>query len=181
MMVDIKSVYHIFVTKKNHALMKWAQKRILNADNFSHGVRYRINTEKMEIEQIWQYGKERGTEFFSPYICNVEYYDEGYYMAHSGGIGYEDGKTCEGMAVIKCMTPGEHNYTFNSITCELKDDELVYKLQASANCYRAEKLPLYYANEVFEAGKGALLGLLIATSTTKMKISAEKICRDYSR
>lgn len=78
------------------------------------------------------------------------------------------------MAVIKCMTPGEHNYTFNSITCELKDDELVYKLQASANCYRAEKLPLYYANEVFEAGKGALLGLLIATSTTKMKISAEK-------
>lgn len=51
MMVDIKSVYHIFVTKKNHALMKWAKKRILNADNFSHGVRYRINTEKMEIEQ----------------------------------------------------------------------------------------------------------------------------------
>ena len=95
-------------------------------------------------------------------------------MAHSGGIGYEDGKACEGMAVIKCMTPGEHNYTFNSITCELKDDELVYKLQASANCYRAEKLPLYYANEVFEAAKGALLGLLIATSTTKMKISAEK-------
>lgn len=71
----------------------------------------------MEIEQIWQYGKERGTEFFSPYICNVEYYDEGHYMAHSGGIGYEDGKTCEGMAVIKCMTPGEHTYTFNSITC----------------------------------------------------------------
>ena len=61
MMVDIKSVYHIFVTKKNYALMKWAQKRILNADNFSHGIRYRINTEKMEIEQIWQYGKERGT------------------------------------------------------------------------------------------------------------------------
>ena len=24
-------------------------------------IRYRINTEKMEIEQIWQYGKERGT------------------------------------------------------------------------------------------------------------------------
>lgn len=95
-------------------------------------------------------------------------------MAHSGGIGYEDGKTCDGRAAIKCMTPGEHNYTFNSITCELKDDELVYKLQASANCYRAEKLPLYYANEVFEAGKGALLGSLIATSTTKMKISAEK-------
>ena len=61
MMVDIKSVYHIFVTKKNHALMKWAQKRILNADNFSHGVRYRINTEKMEIEQIYNQPKDWGS------------------------------------------------------------------------------------------------------------------------
>lgn len=84
-----------------HFRSKNPEKRILNADNFSRGVRYRINTEKMEIEQVWQYGKERGAEFFSPYICNVEYYEEGHYMVHSGGIGYEDGVTCEGLAVEK--------------------------------------------------------------------------------
>ena len=128
----------------------------------------------MEIEQVWQYGKERGTEFFSPYICNVEYYDEGHYLVHSGGIGYEDGKTCEGLAVQKCMTPGDHTYTFNSITCELVNDELVYELQVPANCYRAEKLPIYYANETIELGKGQLLGHLRETPVTKMKVKADE-------
>lgn len=143
-------------------------------DNFSRGVRYRINTEKMEIEQIWQYGKERGAEFFSPYICNVEYYDEGHYMVHSGGIGYEDGEICEGMAVILCMMQNGHEYTFKSITCELVNDELKYELQVPANCYRAEKLPIYYANEVLELGKGEILGWLKETSTSNLKIKADE-------
>ena len=163
----------IMLFDNGHFRSKNPEKRILNADNFSRGVRYRINTEKMEIEQVWQYGKERGAEFFSPYICNVEYYEEGHYMVHSGGIGYEDGVTCEGLAVEKCMVPNHgHQYTFNSITCELLNDQLVYELQVPANCYRAEKLPLYYANETLQLGKGELLGSLKATPTTKMKIKA---------
>ena len=164
----------IMLFDNGHFRSKNPEKRILNAENFSRGVRYRIDTEKMEIEQVWQYGKERGTEFFSPYICNVEYYDEGHYLVHSGGIGYEDGKTCEGLAVQKCMTPGDHTYTFNSITCELVNDELVYELQVPANCYRAEKLPIYYANETIELGKGQLLGHLRETPVTKMKVKADE-------
>ena len=164
----------IMLFDNGHFRSKKPEKRILNAENFSRGVRYRIDTEKMEIEQVWQYGKERGTEFFSPYICNVEYYDEGHYLVHSGGIGYEDGKTCEGLAVQKCMTPGDHTYTFNSITCELVNDELVYELQVPANCYRAEKLPIYYANETIELGKGQLLGHLRETPVTKMKVKADE-------
>ena len=164
----------IMLFDNGHFRSKNPEKRILNAENFSRGVRYRIDTEKMEIEQVWQYGKERGTEFFSPYICNVEYYDEGHYLVHSGGIGYEDGKTCEGLAVQKCMTPGDHTYTFNSITCELVNDELVYELQVPANCYRAEKLPVYYANETIELGRGQLLGHLRETPVTKMKVKADE-------
>ena len=115
----------IMLFDNGHFRSKNPEKRIPNHENFSRGVRYRINTEKMEIEQIWQYGKERGAEFFSPYICNVEYYNEGHYMVHSGGIGYEDGKTCDGFAVMDAMDPvksKEHTYTFNSITTELVDD-----------------------------------------------------------
>lgn len=147
----------------------------MNKDNFSRGVRYRINTDDMTIEQVWQYGKERGAEFFSPYICNVEYYDEGHYMVHSGGIGYEDGECCEGMAVMKTMQP-EHKdrITFNSITCELVNDEVVYELHVPANLYRAEKLPLYYAGEKFEQGAGEYVGGLIETKTTRMKMKAEE-------
>ena len=147
---------------------------VLNADNYSRGVRYRINTEEMTIRQVWQYGQERGAEFFSPYICNVEYYEEGHYLVHSGGIGYEDGKTCEGLAASKSMQPQNkgHIYTFNSITCELKDEELMYEMHIPANFYRAEKLPLYYANETIELGRGRYLGGLLKTQQDTLKIAA---------
>lgn len=166
----------IMLFDNGHFRSKNKERYIPNSENFSRGVRYRVDTEKMTIEQIWQYGKERGAEFFSPYICNVEYYNEGHYMVHSGGIGYENGKTCEGMAVIKSMQEEykDNVYTFNSITCELKDDVLMYELHVPANCYRAEKLPLYYANEVAELGEGQILGNLIETETTKMKVKAQE-------
>ena len=167
----------IMMFDNGHYRSKVKENYILNSQNFSRGVRYRINTEKMEIEQVWQYGKERGAEFFSPYICNVEYYNEGHYMVHSGGIGYEDGKTCDGFAVMDAMNPvksKEHTYTFNSITVELVDDEVKLELHVPANLYRAEKLPLYYAGETIELGKGQYLGGLIATKSTKMKVRAEE-------
>lgn len=148
---------------------------IPNSQNFSRGVRYRIDTEKMTIEQVWQYGKERGADFFSPYICNVEYYDEGHYMVHSGGIGYVDGKPCEGMAAVFAMKPEyAGRVSYNSITCELVDDKVVYELHVPANCYRAEKLPIYFAGETFEPGEGKYLGGLIETQTTRMKVKAEE-------
>ena len=164
----------IMLFDNGHWRSKVKERYVAAKDNFSRGVRYRIDTEKMEIEQIWQYGKERGADFFSPYICNVEYYNEGHYMVHSGGIGYEDGKPCEGMAAMLCMMPGDHVYTFQSITCELVDDEVKLELHVPANCYRAEKLPLYYAGETIELGKGVVLGGLIETKTTRMKVKAEE-------
>lgn len=36
-------------------------------DSYSRGVRYRINTENMTIEQVWQYGK---LESFTVEVCN---------------------------------------------------------------------------------------------------------------
>lgn len=175
----------IMVFDNGHFRAKQKENYLLNKDNYSRGVRYRIDTQKMTIQQIWQYGKERGAEFFSPYICNVEYYDEGHYLVHSGGIGYENGATCEGMAVMKAMQPEfkDNSYTFNSITCELLNDRLMYELQVPANCYRAEKLPLYHARETAELGAGKYLGHLIETQKTKLKIKAQEtgelLPRDY--
>lgn len=166
----------IFVFDNGHYRAKKKENYILNSQNYSRGVRYRIDTRNRTIRQVWQYGKERGAAFFSPYISNVEYYDEGHYMVHSGGIGYENGKICNGFAVIRAMSPKHKDkvYTFNSITCELLHDELVYELQVPANCYRAEKLPLYYVGEVAEFGAGKILGHMIETKTTKMKIKAKE-------
>ena len=165
----------IMLFDNGHYRAKNPDNYIPNSQNFSRGVRYRIDTDKMTIEQVWQYGKERGAEFFSPYICNVEYYDEGHYMVHSGVIGYLDGKPCEGMAVMLAMQPEtKDRVSFESITCELIDDEVVYELHVPANCYRAEKLPIYFAGEAFEQGEGQYLGGLIETETTRMKVKADE-------
>ena len=40
----------------------------------------------MTIEQIWEYGKEKGSDFYSPYISDVDYLNKNHYIVHSGGI-----------------------------------------------------------------------------------------------
>ncbi len=52
---------------------------------------YEINTEDMTIRQVYEYGKERGSEFYSPYISDVDYLASDHYIVHSGGIVYVDG------------------------------------------------------------------------------------------
>lgn len=145
-----------------HWRAKVKEKYVPAKDNFSRGVRYRIDTEKMEIEQVWQYGKERGAEFFSTYICNVEYYGEGHYMVHSGGIGTYKGETCN-KPPVQFRGEDEKYVVFNSITVELKDDAVVYEMHLPGNYYRAEKLKLYCAEDVLTLGKGELLGSLGVT------------------
>ncbi|MBE5957046.1 MAG: aryl sulfotransferase [Lachnospiraceae bacterium] len=128
--------------------------------NFSRGVIYRIDTEKMEIEQVWQYGKERGAEFFSTYICNCEYYGEGHYLVHSGGIGKLDGEYVNRPAASMTAEIENGRAQLNSITVELKDDVKMYEMQLPANYYRAEKMFLYDEADVLTFGKGEILGTL---------------------
>ena len=145
-----------------HWRAKVKEKYVPAEKNFSRGVRYRIDTDKMEIEQVWQYGKERGAEFFSTYICNVEYYGEGHYMVHSGGTGFSNGQALNKPAT-QAQTMDGLEVTLNSITVELKDDKVVYEMQIPANYYRAEKLDLYCSGDVLSFGKGKMLGTLGVT------------------
>ncbi len=147
-----------------HYRAKVKEKYVPAKDNFSRGVRYRIDTEKMEIEQVWQFGKERGENFFSTYICNVEYYEEGHYLVHSGGIGKFKGETCDGPPA-RLLGDAAEFVELNSITIEIKDDVIMYEMHLPANFYRAEKLPLYCKEDVLTFGKGELKGSLGVTET----------------
>ncbi len=44
-----------------------------NKLHYSRAVEYKINKEEGTVEQVWQYGKERGEEFFSPIVSDVDY------------------------------------------------------------------------------------------------------------
>ena len=48
-----------------------AENRVTGDDIYSRAVIYRIDTEEMTIEQIYEYGKERGPEWYSDWISGV--------------------------------------------------------------------------------------------------------------
>ncbi len=143
----------------------------LNRDNFSRGVRYHIDTENMTIEQVWQFGKERKNDFFSSYISNVEYYRDGYYLVHSGGMGYNHGVTCEELPVY--MNLEDPECVLKSITVEVMDGEVVYEMHLPSNYYRAEKMRLYHDGANLTLGKGRVLGCLGVTGEFETEVPAE--------
>ncbi len=153
----------IMVFDNGHYRAKSKDKYLANKDSFSRGVRYRIDTNKMEIEQIWQFGKEWGQNFFSPYICNVEYYADGHYLVHSGGMGTIDGYASEQLPSY--LDPKKEGIEIYSRTIEEKDGIMQYFLEVEGNFYRAERLSPYHDKDNAAFGTASLLGDLDITPT----------------
>ena len=129
---------------------------------------YKIDTDKMTIEQVFEYGKERGSEFYSPYISDVDYIDKDHYMIHSGGIVYVDGKNSNQPAGLG----GADKLV--SDTVELLNDEVIFEIKLPTNNYRVEKMSLY-GNDNFELGKGEKKGSLGETKVdTTISITNEE-------
>ncbi|MCD7809347.1 MAG: aryl-sulfate sulfotransferase [Erysipelotrichaceae bacterium] len=145
--------------------------KYLTANNsYSRGVRYHINTDDMTIEQVWQYGKGEGAKFFSPYICNVEYYKDGHYLVHSGGIAYDqDGNPSEALGPYAAQAGGSQEST----TVEICNDVKMLELSVPGNYYRAEKLSLYTDGNNLELGDGVILGYLDDTREMDTEVPGE--------
>lgn len=143
-----------------HYRSKIRSEFLRNRDSFSRGVQYRLNRENMTIEQVWQYGKERGEEFFSSYIGNVEFYGEGHYLVHSGGIQYYGEHASDTPAALMQNDP---NVRAESITVELLHGKKIMEMKIVGNFYRAEKLTLYHSGENMPLGDGVRLGVMGVT------------------
>lgn len=151
----------------------WGSKRKENyvpaKDSFSRGVRYRIDTEKRTIEQVWQYGLDLGASFYSPYISNIEYYGGDHYMIHSGGIAYDqEGNPSEVLGTLARLG-GCHMF---SVTVEVSGGRQMLKMQVPGNYYRAEKLRLYTDGNNLELGAGKILGRLDVTKGIDIELPA---------
>lgn len=164
----------IFILDNGNNRSKIKEEYIDADDNYTRGVIYRINQDEMIIEQVWQYGKERGSNFYSPYISDVDYLKENHYLIHSGGIGKKDGKAIN---VPVPLVPGAEP---SSITVEILNDEVIFELQLPSNFYRVEKLSLYGdSNLVF--GKGKRIGTLGKTDTVDEKINIALASKDIPK
>ena len=82
---------YVFILDNGNNKSKIKEEYVSAENSYTRGVMYKIDTDKMTIEQVWEYGKERGSEFYSPYISDVDYLAKNHYIVHSGGIVYVDG------------------------------------------------------------------------------------------
>ena len=145
---------YVFILDNGNNKSKIKEEYVPASESYTRGVMYKIDTDNMTIEQIWGYGKERGSEFYSPYISDVDYLEEDHYIVHSGGIVYVDGKNSNQPAGLG----GADRLV--SDTVELLNDEVIFEIVLPNNNYRVEKMSLYQENETFELGKAVRIGSL---------------------
>ncbi len=151
---------NVFIFDNGNNKSKLEEDAIKADDNYSRGVIFDINTNDMTIKEVWQYGKEKGSKYYSPYISDVDYLNENHYLINFGGYSELDGKvnnTPAGLGTAQNLT---------THIVEIKNNKELFKLVLPTNIYRAEKLSLY-ANDTFVLDEGKSLGTLGETETSK--------------
>ena len=151
---------NVFIFDNGNNKSKLEEDAIKADDNYSRGVIFDINTNDMTIKEVWQYGKEKGSKYYSPYISDVDYLNENHYLINFGGYSELNGKvnnTPAGLGTAQNLT---------THIVEIKNNKELFKLVLPTNIYRAEKLSLY-ANDTFVLGEGKSLGTLGETETSK--------------
>lgn len=154
---------NVFVFDNGNNRTKTTEGALSANDNYSRGVIYNINTNDMTVRQVWQYGKERGASYYSPYISDVDYISNNHYLIHSGGNATFKGNYLNTPAGL-----GNAD-TLNSYTTEVLNDRVIFEMKINTHLYRAEKMPLY-ANDDYMPGKGSNLGGLNKTEIDSHKI-----------
>ena len=157
---------YVFILDNGNNKSKIESEYVPASKSYTRGVMYKIDTENMTIEQIWEYGKERGSSFYSPYISDVDYLDQNHYIVHSGGIVSVDGKPSNQPAGL---STGEVKLT--SDTVELLNDEIIFEIKLPTNNYRVEKMSLY-GDEKFSLGGQTKIGSLGETEVDNTSIFA---------
>lgn len=149
---------NIFIFDNGNNRSKIEEEYINANNNYSRGVIYKINTTDMTIETVWQYGKNRGSDYYSPYISDVDYLGENHYIVHSGGHSTVDGQVSNNPAGLVKVD------SLNSITTELLNDEIIFEIELPTNNYRTEKMNLY-SRDIYSPGRGKTVGNMGITKT----------------
>ncbi len=153
---------YVFILDNGNNKSKNKDEYVSAINSYTRGVMYKIDTDNMTIEQIWEYGKERGSSFYSPYISDVDYLAENHYIVHSGGIVYKNGEVQNQPAGLGGSDRLE------SDTVELLNDEVIFEIILPTNNYRVEKMSLY-SNDEYELVEAKELGNLGKTEVNQTK------------
>lgn len=169
---------YVFIFDNGNNKSKVKDSYVDAENSYSRGVMYKIDTEKMTIEQVYEYGKERGSSFYSPYISDVDYLDKGHYIVHSGGIVNADGKPSNQPAGLS-----GGNVLLKSDTVEVKDDKVIFEIVFPTNNYRVEKMNIYdgFIWDDSKAVRVGSLGKTVVSDKKLKRIEGEKPDSEYKK
>lgn len=140
-------------------------KKVVGDDVYSRAVIYRFDTENMTIKQIWQYGKERGAEWYSSFISGAEYIDENNIWITSGGVLYNQEEDTYDVLPGALMTSQRTAY-INQVV----NNKLAFELVLNSLVYRSTPLSLYSEKNNFDLNvEGEYLGNLGITPTIEVE------------
>lgn len=169
---------YVFIFDNGNNKSKIKDSYVDAENSYSRGVMYKIDTKKMTIEQVYEYGKERGSSFYSPYISDVDYLDKGHYIVHSGGIVNADGKPSNQPAGLS-----GGNVLLKSDTVEVKDDKVIFEIVFPTNNYRVEKMNIYdgFIWDDSKAVRVGSLGKTVVSDKKLKRIEGEKPDSEYKK
>lgn len=138
--------------------------RVKGDDVYSRAVSYHIDTEKMTVSQTWQYGKERGGEWYSDWISGANSIsgDTSDVWITAGSNLYDpETKSYDGNPLLS-MKPGIVCSTHIS---HVVDNKLAYEFKVTGNgkalTFRSFLIDMYQADYVADReAKGTFLGSL---------------------
>lgn len=110
-------------------------------EQYTHGVEYDIDEDALTVAQVWEYGKERGAEFFSPIISDVDVLPTTKNRLITSGISF---------AATNYSTIVEVNYPSKELVFEAK---------------------LYYRNELVDGGVFAWGGFDLTYRSERVQLS----------
>lgn len=164
-----------------HYRSKNSETYVAPENNYSRAVVYRINTEAKTVEQVWDFGKDLGSSFYSTYMGDLTVYGEAHYGIHSGGSAYIEGKAIDMPGVLKKDL--DDRTQLSATTIEMKQGKQVLKLVMDMNSYQARRIALQDEREQLVFGKGEKLGNFAPTEEFPVEmdtIDAGMITDDYN-
>lgn len=97
-------------------------------ENYSRAVKYRINLEQMTIEQVWQFGEELGSAYYSTYLGNAVLLGETVLINFGGKLRQN------GVPIDELMQSVMGNTVTNSVIMEVTlDGEIVFEVSVHEN------------------------------------------------
>lgn len=148
------------------------ENRVTGDDVYSRAVIYRIDTEAMTVEQIFEYGKERGAEWYSDWISGAISLDgtQNALQITAGSNLYSEEEDSHDYGPIYQLASG---YTSTSHIDRLIDGELIFELTISGDTFRSQTyrtlvLSVYTEGAALDVTQtGVLLGSLGEKSTVE--------------